>query len=217
MALAPGAAFADVAAPRGDKYVPFAFTVLDVSKFADFVVFAYPTSQSNGAPTAELAVVSEGAPVMLGRRSGQPKLYAMKRADFDAWKSGYTPTRAFDDPVVQALLAKATPCDVEPTMSFVLPTSDPRETILEELVAKKIDATTCDLEPKGGATAPDAAKTPDAPSKPDASTPSASAPKGGCASCTIEEGGAAWAGLASLGAALLVLVRGGSRKPRRRR
>jgi hypothetical protein len=216
VALAPGAAAADVAPPpEWGKEVSYAFTVVDVSKFADFVVLAYPTSQSNDAPTAELALVNEGAPVTLGQASPVPKLYAMKRADFEAWKAGYTPTQAFDDPVVQALLAKATLCDVRPSPSFTASKLFLGDTIVEEILAKKIDATTCDLEGPPSLRRRHPPAPPDATSTPD--TPSAAAPQGGCASCTIEEGGAAWAGLASLGAALLVLVRGGSRKPRRRR
>jgi hypothetical protein len=196
-ALLPATAAADVPPPDGNKFVSYAFKV--EGPRGDLVVFAYPTSASNGAPTAELSVV-EGAPIELGRRSGQTKLYAMKRADFEAWKAGYQPNpSAFDDPAVLGLIAKAIPCDLQPTPNFTLPASDLREAVVEEFVLKKLDATTCDLEPKGGAST-------EGPTTQagDTQVPRA---KGGCASCAIDEGGSRWLGLVSVGAALLIGAR----------
>jgi MYXO-CTERM domain-containing protein len=203
-ALSPFMAHADLPAPRGDKYVSFAFAVEGVGALADVVLLAYPTSQSDGAPTAELSVLSDGLPIELGRRSPQPKLYVIRRADFDAWRAANpTPPREFDDPTVQALLGKAVTCDLEPTPSFSLPESDPREQILEVLIAKKVDATVCELEPKGGATTSPA--TDGAP--PPTGEPQTPRAKGGCASCAVDDGGATWLGLGSFVLALGLFMR----------
>jgi hypothetical protein len=215
--LAPAAAHADLPPPSGTKFVSYAFSVADVGKHGDFVVFAYPTSQSDGAPTEELSVVTEGAPVGIGRRSGPPKLYAMKRAEFDAWKAGYQPNpQSFDDPAVLALIAKAIPCDLAPSPNHQLPKSDLRDAVLEELVAHKIDASTCDLEPKAGAAAPTAGG-PSAGSPTAGGDSPAPAPKGGCASCAVEDLESAWPGLFSVGALGLLLARRRSPKGARRR
>lgn len=213
--VAPSLARADLPPPTGTRFVDYSFTVEGVAKQGDYVVFAYPTSMSNGRPTAELSVVTEGMPIPLGRRSGVPKLYSIKRGDFDAWKASYKPSLEdpFKDPAVEALISsgKVVACDAGPSPDFTLPDSDPRSEIREALVAQKIDDKTCDLEvKKAGATPASAGSaSPDgsAPPAPSAGDPPASSPKGGCASCSIGGDGSAWIGLAGIGVAALAIAR----------
>lgn len=203
--LAPPAR-ADLPPPTGTKFVGYAFTVTGQSKHADWVVLAYPVSLSNGRPTAELAVLEDGVAQELGRRSGVPKIYAMKRADFDAWKAGYQPNieDPFKDPAVEALLGsgKALPCDLGPSPDFTLPDSDPRDAIKEAFAVAKLDATGCHLEKPGAGgdkTDPNGATPATDPAAPPAQPRSR-----GCAGCTLGAEAPTWIG--GLGAAVAALA-----------
>src|SRR5262245_26939659 len=71
-------ASADLPPPDGKKFVGFAFRVENMKAFPEYVLVAYPCSDSNGAPMMEAKIVSDGASVSVGRRGGQPELYRMK-------------------------------------------------------------------------------------------------------------------------------------------
>lgn len=80
VALAATSARADVAPDDGTRFAGCGFRVDNLEAFPEFVVLAYPWSQSNGAPTYEHPEALPGEVVSVGRRSDDPKLYAMRRA-----------------------------------------------------------------------------------------------------------------------------------------
>lgn len=142
---------ADAPPPDGKKYVDFRFTVENLAAFPDYVMLAYPTSLSNGAPTYELSLVEEGKPVGLGRRSETPKLYAVKKADFETFRASYKPENdRSKDPALEAFLAsdKAVACDQSPSRVGVLPASDARNTVDQTLRVVSIAPGSCHLEAK---------------------------------------------------------------------
>lgn len=204
---------ADLPPPDGQRFVDYEFSVSGLAAHPDWVLLAFPWSMSNGAPTEELAEVKDGTPVGVGRRSGTPKLYAMKRADYETFKKGYTPSsERFQDPALRALFAgsQVIPCDLGPSPDFQLSSDDPRESIVEKFELVSVTAAACDLE-RTGAAAP-TAKEPDAAAS-DASGESpraATSPKkaAGCAGCSAASSeGKPAAAFALLGALAMLLRR----------
>jgi len=158
----PLTAHADTPPPSGKKYVGFQFKVQGLT--ADQLLVAYPWSLSGGAPTHEHTVVRGDKPVSVGRRSPNVQLYAVDKAAWDRFEADTLAKveqqsaeyRAALDGFLKA--PHAAPCNVGPNDQHMLPTSDPRDTIEEVLVAKTISPSSCILEalplpkPKTGCT-----------------------------------------------------------------
>lgn len=89
VALAASSARADIAPDDGTRFADYGFRVENLEAFPEFVVLAYPWSLSNGAPTYEHTVVEPGQVVSVGRRSDDPELLAMRRADYEAWTASH--------------------------------------------------------------------------------------------------------------------------------
>ncbi|MBI4954063.1 MAG: hypothetical protein HY908_18715 [Myxococcales bacterium] len=180
---------ADAPPPGGQKYVGFAFRVDGLAAFADLQMLAYPTSQSNGAPTHELTLVEDGRPVPLGRRSPAPKLYLVKKAAWEAFRAGYQPaTDRRPDPTLEAFLASdaVATCDPAPTLVRVLSTSDPRDAVTQTFRLAKADGKSCALE---------------------VTSPPEPPPGRGCAACAVGARGRSGDALgAAVGALLAALV-----------
>ena len=206
--LCPNLAKGDVPPDDGQKYVSYAFRVEKLASFPDYVMLAYPWSLSNGAPTREHTRVEAGKNVYVGRRSDDPRLYAMKRADYAKWLEGYTATGEYgNDPALEALFAgpKVVRCQgAKPSPRFEVSDSYPREEVLDVLKVVQMDASGCRVEASAAASSEAAAN--------QAKSPNTS--KGGCAGCSVPDStrpsGPAWASVA-LG--LLALRR---RRPKRR-
>ena len=215
-----GSSRADLPPPEGTKFVSYSFTVEGLAGFKDFVVFAYPWSLSNGAPTKELTVVEDRKPVRVGRRSANPKLYAMPRAAFEEWIEDYKRKRDNEEePPLDTLIERpdVVACSGAPTPRFSLPSDDKRSAISQKLTAIKIGAGVCTITAAPKPATP-AADTPTAADSPAAGSPeSASAPPGksGCGSCAVgspartRTPGILLSGLASL---LLLRRRHGARR-----
>jgi MYXO-CTERM domain-containing protein len=232
LGLAAAGAHADLPPPDGQKFVGYAFQVQGLSPQKDWVLLAFPYSASNGRPTEEYAELADGKPVSVGRRGGSPKLYAMKRADYETFKKGYkAPQDDYEDPALRALFAsdKVVRCDAAPSPVHQLPKSDAREDVVETLTLVSIDAKACHVV-AGAAAAPVTTANPTATPVPDGSAapiasgavapaPTASSdptPKGGgCAGCSMDgvdrKGGALAVGL---GVLALVIARRGRRGER---
>jgi hypothetical protein len=158
----PLTAHADAPPPDGQKYVGFQFKVQGLS--ADQLLVAYPWSLSGGAPTREHTVVRGEAPVSVGRRSPTVQLYAVDKAAWERFEAEALKKVEYQSPEYHAALdgflkaPNAAPCNVQPNDQHMLPTSDPRETIEEVLVAKTVSPSSCVLEavplpkPKTGCT-----------------------------------------------------------------
>ncbi len=89
VALAATSARADIAPDDGTRFAEYGFRVDNLEAFPEFVVLAYPWSLSNGAPTYEHTEVKPGEVVSVGRRSDDPELLAMRRADYEAWTASH--------------------------------------------------------------------------------------------------------------------------------
>lgn len=190
---------ADIPPPPGDKFVDFAYAVDGLERFPDYVLLGYPSSASNGRPLDEYAEVSS-QPTKLGRRSGTPVLYAVKRADYEAWKATLPPldpdgpTR--DHPAFVSFFGsdKVVRCDETPERLYQLPESDPRDTVVDRLRVVALGPGSCDLarassdgaspsaEAGGFATPPDGDPSRPSDASAPAGTPSGS---GGCAGCAV--------------------------------
>jgi hypothetical protein len=201
-ALASTPARADLPPPDGQKFVSYAFRVEGLAAFPEHVLLAFPWSLSSGRPTEEHAVVEDKKPLSVGRRSGAPKLYSMKRSDYDAWKVSYKPpSDNYEDPELKALFVshKVRVCDAAPSVRHVLSTDDSRSEVVEVIRAVAIDDARCDLD------APAAAAEP-------ATSPKA----GGCAGCGAAGRGGYTPGAVAAALALLFGLRRGRRLTCRR-
>jgi MYXO-CTERM domain-containing protein len=147
LALAPYAR-ADLPPPDGKKFVGFSFSVDNVSSFKDFALLAFPCSSSNGVPVVEMAELKEGTSVSVGRRGGNCKLYAMPRADLDAWRKGVTSNKGDE---VEALFKspKVRACTGGPDIVHTLPVADPRDVATQVLHVAQLDATACSITAPG--------------------------------------------------------------------
>jgi len=140
---------ADAPPPDGQKYVGFALSVDGLAATPDHVVVAYPWSLSSGAPTYEHAVLTEGTPLRIGRRSPDVVLWAVPKAAWEAFEKTLPP--AGDEDARRAALAAffagptAVRCNLAPEHVWTLPTSDPRDVVEDRLAVEAIDATTCRL------------------------------------------------------------------------
>lgn len=222
--FAPALARADLPPPDGTKFVSYAYAVDGLEAHPDFVLLGYPSSATNGRPMDDYAELGK-QPVTLGRRGGSPAIYAVKRADYEAWKATLAPlgpdAPTFDNPAFKAFFTsdKVARCDEAPKPSFSLPSSDPREGVVERFRVVALGASGCDLERVGGesgTSAPSEAggfATPpeDAGQPADAPLGGAGAPanRGGCAGCGVASVEAGERGLAAvmLGFGLIVARR----------
>lgn len=146
----PLSAHADTPPPDGKKYVGFQFKVQGLT--ADQLLVAYPWSLSGGAPTHEHTVVRGDKPVSVGRRSPTVQLYAVDKAAWERFEAEALTKVEYQSPEYRAALdgflkaPNAAPCNIGPNDQHMLPTSDPRDTIEEVLVAKTISPSSCVLE-----------------------------------------------------------------------
>lgn len=185
---------ADLPPPSDKKFVDYVFTVDNAKAFPDYVLLAFPWSLSNGAPTKEHALVEDGKPVSVGRRSSTPELYSMKRSEYETWKAGYEPTHEYQDPALDALFAsdKVVRCSAKLSPEFLIGKDDPRNQVVEAFRVEAIDAKSCKIAKVGAAETPKP-KTPVGTSPP-GPTPSETAPTPGptrargCGGCATERG-----------------------------
>jgi hypothetical protein len=159
---------ADLPPPSGTKYVGFEFTVTELAAAPGYVMLAYPTSESNGAPTFELSVVEDGTPVRLGRRSSMPRLYLMEKTAFETWRAAHlAPTTRWDPDQAAAELVKGpsvVACDAVIRQEYVLSTSRPENVIQQTFALVEGNSKACltrevsrtDTDPSGAESARDA-------------------------------------------------------------
>jgi len=145
--IAASPAAADLPPPPGVRRVPFQIRVEGLAAFPDMVIVAYPYSLSNGAPTTEHALLKDGEPTGLGRRSPTPKLWAVKKSDYEAFAATYKPTRSFEDAPLDAFFksGKALDCGVTISPVHQLPIADPRAEATQSFHADAVSATQCKL------------------------------------------------------------------------
>lgn len=146
VALAATPARADIAPDDGTRFAEYGFRVDNLEAFPEYVVLAYPWSMSNGAPTYEHTEVEPGEVVSVGRRSDDPKLHAMRRADYAAWTASH-PADADDyAPQRQALFesGKLMNCGVTVAPLHYVP-SDYQGGVLDVFAALSIDAGGCKI------------------------------------------------------------------------
>jgi hypothetical protein len=218
-------AHADVPPPEGTKFVSFAYAVDGLEAHPDFVLLGYPSSATNGRPMDEYAELGK-QPTTLGRRGGSPAIYAVKRSDYDAWKATLGPlgpdAPLVDNPTFKAFFTsdKVVRCDESPKPSFALPSSDPRDEVVERFRVVSVSATGCDLErvaadaTGSSASGGEFASPPADATASDPSAPSAAPTHGGCAGCALA-GEAQEGGLAALVAAISLAFGLASRRARR--
>jgi hypothetical protein len=180
---------ADLPPPDGIKNVEYTFRVTNLGAFPEWVMIAYPASDTNGKPVYEHAVVPEDTPVRIGRRNpGSPRLYLVKKDAFATWQSTFKPKDTMDpDPDVEKLIASegVVRCDRAPSPIHSLKSDDMRDSIREKFRLVAVDAGSCRLE---------------APAPP-TREPYVTPPKSGCAGCATGQGnerGVALAILATL-------------------
>ena len=224
VSILASAASADLPPPDGRKFVGYAFRVEGAAADGDWVLLAYPASDSNGRPQDGYKVVQDGMDVSVGRRSGAPQLYAMKRTDYDAFAKTYKPGNEMEDPVLRDVFKsdKVVACDLSPTPVHEVDSKDARSTVVESMKLVSVDAKKCHVVAASDTSAPSPSSVPS--STPDASPEASAAPiassatpessaapdapkSGGCAGCSFdgeEAGGSTIAAL--LGAAALVIA-----------
>jgi len=174
---------ADMMPEDGTRSTDYGFRVDDISAFPDYVVLAYPWSLSNGAPTYEHTVVKPGEVVRVGRRSDDPGLYAMRRAEFEAWTASHAPDAEDYEPQRQALFAsgKVMRCGATVSPTHDVP-ADYQGEVLDVFRAESIDARSCKI-----------VAVPAKSLRPSASEPPVTRPAAGCRS---GDGGPGYAMLA---------------------
>lgn len=146
VALAATSARADIAPDDGTRFAEYGFRVDNLEAFPEFVVLAYPWSLSNGAPTYEHTEVKPGEVVSVGRRSDDPKLYAMRRADYAAWTASNPADGDFYAPQREALFAsdKLMKCGATVSPMHYVP-GDYQGGVLDVFAAQSIDAGGCKI------------------------------------------------------------------------
>jgi hypothetical protein len=181
--LATSDAAADLPPPDGEKYVEFAVVIENLAAFPDMVVVAYPWSMSSGAPTTEHARAEDGKPLGVGRRSPQPKLWAIAKADYEAFSATYKATHSYEDPALEALFKsdKVKECNAVVTPSHQLPESDPRDTIIQSFRAEAVAKDACRMVAIAAKPGEAGATSDGVPGAPGSATPPSG---GGCAACT---------------------------------
>jgi MYXO-CTERM domain-containing protein len=204
-------ALADLPPPDGQKFVSYAFQVQNAKSFPDWVLVAYPCSESDGAPMPGARVISDGQSVSVGRRGGTPALYRMKRTDYDANQATFKRSGPGEDSKpLEMLFAsdKVVKCTgAAPTPSHLLAKSDPRTSIVQTLRADAVDATGCKIAAVADTTPASA------PAPAPATQSSGAHSKSGCAGCAMpSEPGNPWI----LALSALVFLRIGRRRRHRR-
>jgi MYXO-CTERM domain-containing protein len=201
---------ADLGPPAGKRSVSFQVRVEGLTAFPEMVLVVYPHSLSDGAPTTEHAVLRDGQPLPVGRRSATPKLWAVTKSDYEEFAATYQPTFSSSDPALEAFFAsgKARDCGVTIRPVFELPLADPRASALQSFHADAIEPSRCQLTP--GAP-PHRAPTDTGASAGGDGPPSTTG--GGCARCSTDPGaGDRWIG----GAAVAIWLLGVAVARRRR-
>lgn len=211
---AAGVASADVPPPDGIKRVGYGFTVSNLAAFPGHVVVAYPWSTSNGAPTTEHAVVSDGVMVPVGARSAPPRLWVVKKADWEAFAATHRPSGSYEDAPLTAFFetsGKATACDLAPQVRTEIPEEDPRDRVVDAFRAEAIADGRCHLVAAAAPATTGGGPTGDAPAPaPAASSPAPST--GGCAGCHVGTTSHGAGALAFLAAAIAVAIRSARRR-----
>jgi hypothetical protein len=198
--------------------VSFEVRVEGLTAFPEMVLVVYPYSLSDGAPTTEHAVLRDGEPLPVGRRSATPKLWAVKKADYEAFAASYKPTFSSSDPALEAFFAtgKARDCGATIQPVFELPFADPRGSAVQSFHADAIDPARCQLTQAPpphpaptdtGERATPVAAPPDAPHEGNAGAGTDGPSRttgGGCAGCSTEtQEGERWIGAAAVAICLL--------------
>ncbi len=155
LALARPAA-ADLPPPDGVKRVSYGFTVSNLAAFPGHVLTVFPRSMRHGMPKVDHAVVKDGERVEVGPRGAPPRLFAVKKADYDVFNAGYKPTETYEDPPLEAFFksSKVVLCDAELDVRTEIPEGDPRDRVSEAFRAVAIDDGRCHLIAAGAAAAP---------------------------------------------------------------
>lgn len=146
IALVASSARADVPPPPGIKFVPFELTVDGLRAAPDRIMFAYPISASDGAPTFELWVVEDGEPLRMGRRSPTPRLYMMEKSAFTAWRAAHPPVRYERRDEAAASLVEsgaAVACDAVIANVHQLPSRRKEEVFAQRFALVEGSASTC--------------------------------------------------------------------------
>jgi uncharacterized protein (TIGR03382 family) len=201
-----GPARADVAPPDDQKTVTYSFVVHGINT-PDRVVFAYPCGTSSGAPVDELRLVENDKPLSVGRRGGSCTLYAIAKAEYETFQKTYTPSGAATDPALSSFAAKALKCSGGPSPVFVLPKTDSRTAVVEDLDVTKLDATTCTVVARPASSSSSSSSSSGA-----AVNPPASSSSSGCNASGATNAAAPW--LVALAVPFFVL---GSRRRKRGR
>lgn len=215
----PGAAAADIPPPEGIKRVPYGFTVTNLAAFPGHVLVVYPWSTSNGAPTTEATLVKDGEVVPVGTRSAPPKLWAVKKADWEAFAATHRPSGQYQDAPLTAFFetsGKAVACDAAPQVRSEIPEADPRDRVVDAFRAEAIADGRCHLvaaaaPASGPSTSPatgDAAAS-GSPAPAASSPPPSSA---GCAGCTVGTTSRGAGALTFLAAVIAVAIRSARRR-----
>lgn len=136
----------DILPVGGSKFIPYEVEIASMPDNKDMKIAIFPWSMSNGAPTAEIIVVSPQKPVPFGRRvSGQSKFWAIPTD-----KIGSLPTRG---PHPGAALAEwlktpgnAVACTgAEIDRRFTSPHAHDSK-IIDRFIVRSMDAKSCDME-----------------------------------------------------------------------
>lgn len=145
---------ADIPPPPGNKQVTFGVRVENVERFPEYVLLVFPWGLSDGAPIRSIGEVQENTVLSFGRRvGGVPTFYAMRRADFDAWRTGNP--RASLYPSEEQIAAMNTlfasdrvvNCNVTISPVHVVPDSGPDE-VVHVFRAEEISAAACRITPR---------------------------------------------------------------------
>lgn len=192
--LVATAASADVSPPDDQKSVSYSFAVHGITS-VDRVVFAFPCGTSDGAPKDELRVLENDKAIAVGRRGGVCTLYSIEKTKYDQFAKTFTPKEGSgSDPNLAAFAATATKCSGAPNPVFVIPKTDARSSIKEDLDVKTLDASTCTVQAR---TTPSTNPTnPTNPTDPNATDNGSSVPAasddGGCSVGGSAKGAAPW-------------------------
>lgn len=204
--LVASVASADVAPPDDQKSVSYSFAVHGITD-ASRIVFAYPCGLSNGAPKDELRVLENGKAVEVGRRGGSCTLYAIEKSKYDEFAKTYTPaTTSGTDPKLASFAATAVKCSGAPSPVFVIPKTDARNAIHEDLDVQKLDASSCTIASRTAPTNGD-------PNDGDAIAPGSSGSSSNSGGCSV--GGSARSAAPWLVALAVPFIVFGSRRRRK--
>jgi len=194
--LVATAASADVSPPDDQKSVGYSFAVHGITS-VDRVVFAFPCGTSDGAPKDELRVLENDKAITVGRRGGVCTLYSIEKTKYDDFAKTFTPKEGSgSDPKLAAFAATATKCSGAPNPVFVIPKTDARSSIKEDLDVKTLDASTCKVETRATTPTTNPTNPTDPNANPSATDNGSSVPSasddGGCSVGGSAKGAAPW-------------------------